>query len=156
MSSNGITVKSESQEELRRKLLKPKYPNPNSVLNPSGKLVSTSSPTLAPQSKYFKKAVAPPGFSNHGNGISLDLNTGTRVVKPPLLSTLDKTVYTWLIKNSWKYGFVRVVKTEEWHFDYRPDLAKKGPYGALGGDTIEKRNALLFYTDLGLSNITIA
>jgi len=156
MSSKGIEVTSSTQEELRRELLKPEYPNPNSVLNPSGKLVSTSSPTLSPQSKYFKKAVAPPGFSNHGNGISLDLNTGTRVVKPPLLSTLNKTVYTWLIKNGWKYGFVRVVKTEEWHFDYRPDLAKKGPYGALGGDTIEKRNALLFYTDLGLSNITIA
>lgn len=95
---------------------------------------------------------AAPGKSNHGNGISLDLNTGTRSPKKGGKSTLKESTYKWLVLNSWKYGFIREVSTEEWHFDYLPDLAKKGPYGKLasnGGNN-------LYYKDLGLDDIRVS
>lgn len=90
---------------------------------------------------------APPGRSKHGNGISLDLNTGSR-----RKGTLNVSVYTWLIKNSWKYGFVRSVRSEEWHFDYLPNLinsSQKGPYSKLSSTSSN-----LFFSDLGLDRLT--
>ena len=90
---------------------------------------------------------AAPGKSNHGNGIALDLNTGSRAKK-----TLKDETYKWLILNSWKFGFVREVATEEWHFDYLPELAKKGPYGKLASNG----GGNLYYKDLGLDNIKIS
>lgn len=90
---------------------------------------------------------APPGKSKHGNGISLDLNTGSK-----RKGTLNETVYSWLIKNSWKYGFVRSVSSEEWHFDYLPNLIKtsqKGPYAKLSNT-----NSNLFFSDLGLDRLS--
>jgi hypothetical protein len=90
---------------------------------------------------------AEPGKSNHGNGISLDIAVGTRKK-----GTLNDKLYVWLIKNSWKFGFVRSVYNEEWHFDYRPDLIEskdKGkPYARLEG-----KNSNLFFTDLGLDKL---
>lgn len=90
---------------------------------------------------------AKPGRSNHGNGIALDLNTGSRGKK-----SLTESRYKWLVMNSWKFGFVREVATEEWHFDYLPDLAKKGPYGKLPSNGGKN----LYFADLGLDNIKIA
>jgi LAS superfamily LD-carboxypeptidase LdcB len=96
---------------------------------------------------------APPGSSNHGNGIALDLNaggtSGARFAKP------NRPVYTWLVKNSWKFGFIRAVAKEEWHFDYLPDLAKKGPYGKLPAQDLGRVDTK-FYKDWGLDNISIA
>lgn len=92
-------------------------------------------------------ATAPPGHSNHGNGRALDLITGTRgTEKKPTPNGLKTEIYIWLVKNSWKYGFVRAVSTEEWHFEYWPTEAKKGPYAKLKGT-----NGNRFYSDLGLS-----
>jgi len=45
---------------------------------------------------------ARPGFSNHQNGAALDLSTST-----------------WLAKNASKYGFVRTVPKEAWHYEFR-------------------------------------
>jgi len=101
------------------------------------------------QGKPGFNLAAKPGKSNHGNGIALDLNTGSRKKR-----SLDEKTYTWLIKNSWKYGFVRTVggaKGEEWHFEYRPNEAKKGPYAKL--DDTENNQ---FFSDLGLSDIKVA
>jgi LAS superfamily LD-carboxypeptidase LdcB len=50
---------------------------------------------------------ARPGYSNHQNGIALDLSTGGGV-------------YSWLAGNAHKFGFVRTVPTEAWHWEYRP------------------------------------
>jgi len=50
---------------------------------------------------------ARPGKSNHGLGIALDLNT-----KSP-------GVYEWLKKEASSFGFVRTVKSEPWHWEYR-------------------------------------
>jgi len=58
---------------------------------------------LSPQKSYFRVAVA----------------------------TVNSELYKWLIGNSWKYGFVRTVKSEEWHFIYNPSLAADGPFSKL-------------------------
>ena len=163
-SSKGVPVNASSQEQLRRRYLKPEFPNPDAVVNPQGQVVTVVSHTLIPQGKYFSPLVSAPGDSTHGNGLAIDLNTGTRHPTPSVKAPLNESVYAWLVKNSWKYGFVRTVKTEEWHFDYRPDWAKLGPYGGFASKpsaganikTIEGRNEAYFYTDLGLSNITIS
>ena len=92
---------------------------------------------------------AKPGNSNHGNGIGVDTNAGGK--SKGRFINVNQKVYTWLVKNSWRYGFVRAVKNEEWHFDYLPDLAKKGPYGRIAGTDANK-----FYSDWGLDKLTIA
>jgi peptidoglycan hydrolase-like protein with peptidoglycan-binding domain len=50
----------------------------------------------------------PPGYSNHQNGIALDLNTS------------DPGVYRWLQRNAGRFGFLRTVPREDWHWEYRP------------------------------------
>ena len=91
----------------------------------------------------FNAQTAPPGKSKHGSGTAIDLNTGGRTNFGPL----ETANYVWLVKNSWKYGLIRTVNTEEWHFEYEPELAKNGPYAALAG-THQNR----FYNDLGLAS----
>lgn len=95
---------------------------------------------------------AKPGGSNHGNGIGLDLNTGGK--SSGRFINVDRKIYTWLVKNSWRYGFIRAVPGEEWHYDYLPDLAKKGPYGKLPATDLGKVSTK-FYKDWGLDNLSI-
>ena len=100
------------------------------------------------RSSAYNPATAPPGKSNHGNGIALDLNSGSRIA---FSRKLNNQIYTWLVKNSWKFGFVRAVKSEEWHFEYHPSKSNKGPYAI-----VSDSNSNLFYSDLGLNNIRVA
>jgi len=95
---------------------------------------------------------APAGSSRHGNGIAVDFNIGSRTAKAKKagFGPLNEKLYQWMIKNSWKYNMIRAVGSEEWHYEYWPEQAKKGPYGKLPGT-----NANLFYADLGLTNLTI-
>lgn len=91
---------------------------------------------------------AVPGGSNHGSGIALDLNTGG----PGGKSTVNRKRYDWLVRNSWRFGFVRGVKSEEWHFDYLPHLIEKTgkePYAKIDGTNRNK-----FYSDWGLDTLT--
>ena len=67
-------------------------------------------------STYFKPQTAAPGGSNHGTGVAIDLNTGSGQ------KAKNSPVYDWIAKNSWKYGFVRGVSTEEWHYEHWPSL----------------------------------
>ena len=90
---------------------------------------------------------AKPGASPHGYGIGMDLNTGG--TSKARFSNVNRKIYQWLCENSWKYGFVRSVVNEEWHFDYRPEKAKKGPYGQIAGTDANK-----FYSDWGLDKMT--
>ena len=123
------------------------------AFNPSVKTKSESGVSVTAQSQEELYAIflrdrspdtAKPGNSKHGSGIAIDFNTGGR----NKFSPLNEKNYKWMIKNSWKFGFVRTVKSEEWHFEYWPDAAKsKGPYGKL-----DKSNPK-FYTDLGLNNL---
>eukprot|EP00161_Ancyromonas_sigmoides_P021516 TRINITY_DN6379_c0_g8_i1.p1 TRINITY_DN6379_c0_g8~~TRINITY_DN6379_c0_g8_i1.p1 ORF type:complete len:504 (+),score=207.17 TRINITY_DN6379_c0_g8_i1:189-1700(+) len=50
---------------------------------------------------------ARPGYSRHQNGIAFDISQGGNT-------------YTWLRNNARQYGFVRTVRSENWHWEYRP------------------------------------
>jgi LAS superfamily LD-carboxypeptidase LdcB len=118
--------------------------------------------TISPQSTWFENLVAPPGTSIHGVGLGLDLNTGRRSK-----GTLNDKIYTWLVLNSWRYGFVRTIYSEEWHFEYlridpktfkvKPkatDHTSGGPYSELTGITEKtKYPDNLYFKDLFLNDL---
>ena len=60
----------------------------------------------------FSPATASPGRSKHQNGIAIDMSTSSRTSKTGM--------YHWLCWNAYKYGFIRTVSSEEWHFEYKP------------------------------------
>lgn len=62
----------------------------------------------------FNKA-AKPGYSNHQNGIALDIPVGG----------INSARYSWLATNATGFGFLRTVKGEPWHWEYRPQAAEK-------------------------------
>lgn len=55
-----------------------------------------------------KMQVAPPGYSYHISGRAFDI------------STRRSDVYEWLQKNAIEFGFARIVKSEPWHWEYKP------------------------------------
>jgi hypothetical protein len=59
---------------------------------------------------------AKPGYSNHQDGKAFDIDVGGFDGNP---------VYDWLKKNGPKFGFVRTVNREPWHWEYRPEEAAK-------------------------------
>ena len=65
---------------------------------------------LTAESKNFRPITAKPGYSSHQRGIAFDFNCS------------DKEVYKWLKENAINYGFVRTVKQEKWHWEYRPEV----------------------------------
>ena len=96
-------------------------------------------------SSAWSNPVGKPGFSKHGSNKAVDLNTGTRKKKG---RKINVPVYTWLAQNSYKFGFVRTCRSEEWHHEYNPSKAAKGPYGG-----VPNGNKNLWYTDLGLDKL---
>jgi hypothetical protein len=58
---------------------------------------------------------AKPGFSNHQSGIALDMTTSS-----------------WLAKNGTKFGFVRTVPSEPWHWEYTGGVDPGGPCSTSG------------------------
>lgn len=101
---------------------------------------------LEAPSSAFNPATAPPKVSKHGDGIALDLNTGGRNNFQPL----NTSVYVWLSKNAYKFGFVRTVGSEEWHWEYRPSSAVNGPYTVVKNIPGSK-----WYPDLSLDKLTV-
>jgi hypothetical protein len=57
---------------------------------------------------------ARPGFSNHQNGIALDIDVG---------GSKDTAIYKWLCANATSFGFVRTVNGEPWHWEFDPAKA---------------------------------
>ena len=57
---------------------------------------------------------ARPGRSNHQHGQAFDLNVSEFDGNP---------IYDWLKKNAPGLGFIRTVKKEAWHWEFRPDEA---------------------------------
>lgn len=53
---------------------------------------------------------APPGYSNHQGGISVDVQNAT---------TRSSAEYRWLRDNASRYGFVNDVPSEPWHWTFR-------------------------------------
>lgn len=130
-----------SQSTLRKRNLLPKW---NGKEDPNNA-------NLTPLSKYFDPITAAPYKSKHGSGLAIDLDTGRRSK-----GNLDEKTYIWLVKNSWKYGFVRTVYSEEWHFVYfGKNKTIGGPYSG-GLDSITRSSKYpnnLYFKDLGLDNL---
>lgn len=65
---------------------------------------------------------AKPGRSNHQNGIALDI---------PVAGGAGNGTYDWLAEHATAHGFIRTVKSEPWHWEYRPsDAAKANAKGS--------------------------
>jgi peptidoglycan hydrolase-like protein with peptidoglycan-binding domain len=82
-------------------------------------VVNSGFRTMAKQQELFElfqehkgNLAAKPGFSNHQDGVAVDWNTGP---------TTDSAVYRWLEANAHKYGWMRTVPSEAWHWEYRPE-----------------------------------
>ena len=73
------------------------------------------------KSSWCKPTTAASFTSRHGKALAIDFVT----------SKASNKQYIWLCKEGWKYGFIRTVKTEDWHFGYLPSYAKKGPTAKL-------------------------
>jgi len=73
---------------------------------------------------YISKApgfnlAAKPGFSNHQDGFDFDFAISGYEGNPR---------YDWLKRNGPRFGFVRTVNKEPWHWEYRPQIAQGGTY----------------------------
>ena len=82
--------------------------------------------------EYVEKYVATPGYSEHQTGLALDVKS---TVSSPFKKSKE---YTWMIKNSYKYGFIlrypedmeniTGYSAEAWHFRYVGEKAAKYIY----------------------------
>ena len=94
--------------------------------------------TLSLQSTYFTPVTAPSYRSPHGASIGVDFSTASGT----------NNAFKWLCKYGWLYGFIREVKSEAWHFNYRPSKARRGATatlsykpGVLGTGKVEGHNS---------------
>ena len=118
-----------SQKTVRLNNLKSKYKNKlkepwllsTTVIEPFDGYQVGDSYAVSPQSKHFSPLTAPSFGSAHGRSLACDFSTAS--------ATSDG--YKWLCKEGWKYGFIRTVKSEPWHFGYLPEKAKNGPTSIL-------------------------
>jgi LAS superfamily LD-carboxypeptidase LdcB len=72
---------------------------------------------------------APPGSSNHQNGIAFDIAVGGGSGDP---------IYDWLKKNAPARGFIRTVNKEPWHWEF--DKAKAAI--AVAAKTFKTKNVV--------------
>ena len=68
------------------------------------KFLTTSSST------NFNPMTGRPGYSRHHYGIAFDISTAGG----------KNAAYKWLEKNALAFGFIRTVKSETWHWEYKP------------------------------------
>lgn len=66
---------------------------------------------------------AEPGKSNHQDGFAYDF---------AIKGYEGNRIYDWLKKNGPRFGFVRTVSGEPWHWEYRPAIAQTGAFKAPG------------------------
>ena len=118
-----------SQKRIRLQHLRSKFKN--KLKEPWFKTTTCISPFTGPDgttykvgdkvsginsSGWFSPATAPSYKSNHGAATALDIRSNKG----------RSETFKWMCFNSWKYGWIRTVKSETWHFDYKPDIAHKG------------------------------
>jgi D-alanyl-D-alanine carboxypeptidase len=78
----------------------------------------------------YRKGLGPqaarPGRSNHQRGLALDLVVGE----------LTTPTYAWLASNACRFGFKRTVRSEPWHWEFRPRATRAPKKGqdCLGRD----------------------
>lgn len=63
----------------------------------------------------FNPETGIPGFSKHQKGTAFDFNVTKLDSNRRKIGMLSS--YKWLRKNAWKYGMVRTIKSEPWHFE---------------------------------------
>lgn len=66
-----------------------------------------------------RKWVAPPGFSNHRSGRTVDLNMGFAYEKKLIPKMQASAAHKWLVANAAKFGFYPY-EAEPWHWEYNP------------------------------------
>ena len=72
--------------------------------------------------KLYNPETSPPGYGYHIYGNSVDFATANGT----------NSAYKWLCKNAITYGFVRTVRSEYWHWEYKPweyNLGQARPKG---------------------------
>ena len=62
------------------------------------------------RSSQFSPVTGRPGYSRHSLGVAFDISTAGG----------KNTAYKWLEKNAINFGFIRTVKSETWHWEYKP------------------------------------
>ena len=85
------------------------------IMNASGKALKKKDK----RTQNFDRAVGRPGMGGpgHHTGVAIDLSTGLGLTRKRLSGIKKKSpVYFWLALNAHKYGFVRNVPTERWHY----------------------------------------
>ena len=125
---NGKLIQ-KSQKTVRLGNLKPKYKGKikepwlekSTVIEPFEGHQVGDPYDVTPQSKHFTPLTAASYKSPHGRSLACDFSTASATSKG----------YKWLARHGWKYGFIRTVYSEPWHFGYRPDKAKNGPTAIL-------------------------
>lgn len=64
--------------------------------------------------RLYRKGLGPraarPGRSNHQRGTAVDISVGS----------MNTRTYEWLAANACRFGFKRTVRSEPWHWEYRP------------------------------------
>lgn len=127
-SADGVTIFASSA-----------YRNPYDNIIVNGKSVATSQYSLrksnvidkskkddenylmTASSSKFRPATAKPGSSAHSAGIAVDFNTGSNAsTSPSNFKPLKPKQYAWMVANAYKFGFIRTVASEEWHWEYHP------------------------------------
>jgi hypothetical protein len=68
---------------------------------------------------------ARPGRSNHEDGLAYDIVTEPGKDGPHGEVVEWPKSYVWLVLNAWRFGFVRTVPSETWHWEYRPAEASE-------------------------------
>lgn len=77
-----------------------------------------SKPPLQP-GVHCSPKTALPGNSAHQRGTAADVSTGMGYINYSAPQRITKQ-YRWLSLNAWKYGFIRTVRSERWHWEFRP------------------------------------
>ena len=72
------------------------------------------------RSSKFKPKTAAPGRSNHQSGIAVDIRTGS-----PISKNVPSPVYKWLCQNAHRFGFIRTVRSERWHWEFKGNRASR-------------------------------
>ena len=72
-----------------------------------------------------------PGYGTHQTGLAADFNIYDK----------DGRVYEWLVKNAYKFGFIRTIPNERWHWEYWGNWTGQKKPDWIGG-TRERSNRM--------------
>ena len=117
-AQSGAGWSTSGQRTLRRQNADKSVGGTKTVLNTPAGTYEDGFAAQQRQTSYFKPLTAGQGYYNHQNGKAFDIQTGMgRSLEP-----YDKTTktYRWLVANMHKYGFIRTVAKERWHWEYHP------------------------------------